>query len=391
MIRMTVDLALSGFDLAAWLYLLFARGGFWRADIRDDDGTSFAPAEWCSVIAVVPARNEAKIIANSLSSLLNQDYATPLKVILVDDQSDDGTADAARAAAERAGGSDRLTILRGEPLPQVWTGKLWAMKQGVAQASSLADPPHYLLLTDADIAYEPDVIRRLVSRAEAGSLVLTSLMVKLRCESLAERALIPAFVFFFQMLYPFAWTNRHDSKMAAAAGGCMLVRRDALEAAGGIEAIRSSLIDDCALGRSMKRQGPIWLGLTDSVHSLRPYPGLGDIRRMVSRSAYDQLNYSPLQLAGAVAGMLLTYLLPPLFAIFGSGLAQAMGAVTWGLMAFAFLPIVRFYRLSPLWAVALPVIAALYMVFTLDSAVQHWRGRGGLWKGRVQARRAEAS
>ncbi len=272
---MTVELALSGFGLAAWLYLLLARGGFWRADIRDEVGVPHAPAEWPSVIAVVPARNEADVIAKSLSSLLNQDYANPLKVILVDDQSDDGTADAARTAAEAAGASDRLTILRGKPLPQGWTGKLWAMKQGVAQASSLAEPPRYLLLTDADIAYEPGVIRRLVARAEAGSLVLTSLMVKLRCESLAERALIPAFVFFFQMLYPFAWTNRRDSTMAAAAGGCMLVRRDALEAAGGIEAIRSSLIDDCALGRSMKKQGAIWLGLTDSVHSLRPYPGLG--------------------------------------------------------------------------------------------------------------------
>ena len=388
---MTVELALSGFGLAAWLYLLLARGGFWRADIREEADVPHDPAEWPSVIAVVPARNEADVIANSLSSLLNQDNSKPLKVILVDDQSDDGTKDAARIAAEEARASDRLTILSGEPLPQGWTGKLWAMKQGVAQASSLAEPPRYLLLTDADIAYEPDVIRRLVARAEAGSLMLTSLMVKLRCESLAERALIPAFVFFFQMLYPFAWTNRRDSTMAAAAGGCMLVRRDALEAAGGIEAIRSSLIDDCALGRIMKKQGPIWLGLTESVHSLRPYPGLGDIRRMVSRSAYDQLNYSPLLLAGTVAGMLLTYLLPPLFAIFGTGVAQAIGALTWGLMSLAFLPIVRFYRLSPFWAAALPVIAALYMVFTLDSAVQHWRGRGGLWKGRVQARRAEVS
>ncbi len=388
---MTVELALSGFGLAAWLYLILARGGFWRADIRDEVGVPPTPAEWPSVIAVVPARNEADVIATSLSSLLNQDYAKPLKVILVDDQSNDGTADAARAAAEKTGASDRLTILRGEPLPQGWTGKLWAMKQGAAQASSVAELPRYLLLTDADIAYEPNVIRRLVARAEAGSLVLTSLMVKLRCESLAERALIPAFVFFFQMLYPFAWTNRRDSTMAAAAGGCMLVRRDALEAAGGMEAIRSSLIDDCALGRSMKKQGPIWLGLTDSVHSLRPYPGLGDIRRMVSRSAYDQLNYSPLLLAGTVAGMLLTYLLPPLIAIFGTGIAQAIGALTWGLMSLAFLPIVRFYRLSPLRAASLPVVAAFYMVFTLNSAVQHWRGRGGLWKGRVQARRAEAS
>ena len=388
---MTLDLALSGFGLAAWLYLLLARGGFWRADIHDEVGIPHAPATWPSVVAVVPARNEVDVIAKSLSSLLNQGYSIPLKVVLVDDQSDDGTTDAARTAAEEADASDRLTILRGEPLPQGWTGKLWAMKQGVAQASLDAEPPRYVLLTDADIAYEPDVIHRLVARAEAGTLALTSLMVKLRCDSLAERALIPAFVFFFQMLYPFAWVNRRDSTIAAAAGGCMLVRRDALEAAGGIEAIRSSLIDDCALGRSMKKQGAIWLGLTGSVHSLRPYPGLEDIRRMVSRSAYDQLNYSPRLLLGTVAGMLLTYLLPPLFSIFGTGLAQAIGALTWGLMALAFSPIVRFYRLPHLWAAALPVIAALYMVFTLNSAVQHWRGRGGLWKGRVQARRAEVS
>jgi len=388
---MTLELALSGFGLAAWIYLLLARGGFWRADIREEDGAPLAPAEWPSVVAVVPARNEADVIAKSLWSLLTQDYPRSLKVILVNDQSDDSTADAARATAEAAGARDRLTVVRGEPLPQGWTGKLWAMKQGVAKASSLAEAPRYILLTDADIAYDQGLIRRLVARAEARSLVLTSLMVKLRCKSLAERALIPAFVFFFQMLYPFAWVNRRESTMAAAAGGCMLVRRDALEAAGGIEGIRSSLIDDCALGRSIKREGAVWLGLSDSVHSLRPYPGLGDIRRMVSRSAYDQLNYSPLLLAGTVIGMLLAYLLPPLFALFGAGLPQIIGALTWGLMAFAFWPIVRFYRLSPLWAAALPVISALYMVFTLDSAMQHWRGRGGLWKGRVQARRMEAS
>lgn len=388
---MTVELALIGFGLAAWLYLLLARGGFWRSDIRDEDGLPPPPAEWPLVVAVVPARNEADVISKSLSSLLSQDYPRPLRVIFVDDQSDDGTAAAARAAAEAVGANGRLIVVQGEPLPQGWTGKLWAMKQGVSRASALAEPPRYLLLTDADIAYEPGVIHRLAARAEAGSLVLTSLMVKLRCKSLAERALIPAFVFFFQMLYPFAWVNRRDSAMAAAAGGCMLVRHDALEAAGGIQAIRSSLIDDCALGRCLKKQGSIWLGLTASAHSLRHYPALEDIRRMVARSAYDQLNYSPLLLAGTVIGMLLTYLLPPLFAIFGTGLAQAIGALTWGLMAFAFLPIVRFYRLSPLWAAALPVIAALYMVFTLNSALQHWRGRGGLWKGRVQARRAEAS
>jgi hopene-associated glycosyltransferase HpnB len=265
------------------------------------------------------------------------------------------------------------------------------MKQGIQQATSGAERPRYLLLTDADIAYDKGVVRRLAARAEARSLVLTSLMVKLNCESLAERALIPAFVFFFQMLYPFAWVNRRDNPVAAAAGGCMLVRTDALEAASGIEAIRSSLIDDCALGRSMKRQGQIWLGLTDSAHSLRPYPRLADIRQMVARSAYDQLNYSPLLLAGTVIAMLLTYLMPPLLALFATGVVQTIGVLTWGLMTVAFLPIVRFYKLSPLWAMALPGIASLYMIFTLDSAWQHWRGQGGLWKGRVQAHRSEVS
>ncbi len=228
-------------------------------------------------------------------------------------------------------------------------------------------------------------------RAEAGQLALTSLMVKLRCESFAERLLIPAFVFFFQMLYPFAWVNRRNNAVAAAAGGCMLVRREALERAGGIEAIRSSLIDDCALARNMKKQGPVWLGLTESARSLRPYPRIADIRQMVARSAYDQLNYSPLLLAGTVIAMTIAYILPPALGLGGAGYAQAMGWVGSLLMTVAYLPMVRFYRLSPLWALALPVSSGLYMLFTLDSALQHWRGRGGLWKGRLQARRAEAS
>ncbi len=388
---MTFETALSAVGLAAWLYLLAARGGFWRANVRDEADLAPDPAVWPSVAAVVPARNEADVIGANVTSLLTQDYPQPLAVILTDDQSDDGTAEAARSAANAAGALERLTVLSGKPLPPGWTGKLWAQKQGVEQARSLAQSPRYLLLTDADIAYGKGVVRRLVARAEARGLVLASLMVELRCESLAERMLIPAFVFFFQMLYPFAWVNRKDSAMAAAAGGCMLVRADALEAAGGIEAIRSSLIDDCALGRSMKRQGPIWLGLTGSVHSLRPYPGFGDIRRMVARSAYDQLHYSPLLLAGTVIGMTLTYLMPPLLAVLGTGLAQAGGALTWALMTAAFYPIVRFYKLSPLWAVALPAIGGCYMLFTLDSALQHWRGKGGFWKGRVQGARAEAS
>jgi hopene-associated glycosyltransferase HpnB len=228
-------------------------------------------------------------------------------------------------------------------------------------------------------------MRRLAARAQAGGLVLTSLMVKLRCESLAEQASIPAFIFFFQMLYPFAWVNRPGSEVAAAAGGCMLVRADALAKAGGIESIRTALIDDCALAKALKAQGPIWVGLTERVRSIRPYPDFSDIRRMVARSAYAQLRYSPLLLAGTVAGMLLTYLAPPLLAVFASGAARAIGLVTWILMAIAFIPTLRFYRLPLYWSLALPAIACLYMLFTLDSAYQYVRGRGGSWKGRAQA------
>jgi hopene-associated glycosyltransferase HpnB len=257
------------------------------------------------------------------------------------------------------------------------------MQQGIAHAERAR--PEFLLLTDADIAYAPDTLRNLVAHAQARNLVLTSLMAKLRCESFAERALIPAFIFFFQMLYPFAWVNRRENPTAGAAGGCMLVRRKALHAAGGVESIRGDLIDDCALGRRLKRGGPIWLALTDRVRSLRPYPRVEDIRRMVARTAYCQLRYSPLLLAGTAVGMALTYLAAPLLAIFATGLPQLIGTLVWFMMMVAFYPTLRFYRLSPLWGPALPLIALAYLVFTLDSAYQHARGRGGLWKGRVQA------
>ena len=266
--------------------------------------------------------------------------------------------------------------------PAGWTGKLWAMKQGVELAETGA--PAYLLLTDADIVYAPDTLSRLVARAAAGGLVLNSLMVRLRCDSPAEHALIPAFVFFFQMLYPFAWVNHPDRGTAAAAGGCMLVRDDALRAAGGIDSIRGALIDDCALARNLKKQGPIRLGLTENVDSIREYPALKDIRRMVARSAYAQLGYSPLLLAGTVAGMVLTYLVPVLLALFARGLPEILGLLTWAMMAIAFQPTLRLYRLSPLWGLALPLIALAYLAFTVDSALQHVRGTGGLWKGRVQ-------
>jgi hopene-associated glycosyltransferase HpnB len=384
---MSASLALASAALAAWLYLIALRGGFWRASVRDDRGSVPEPQVCPSVIAVVPARNEADVIAASIGSLLGQDYPGSFAVILVDDQSTDDTAAAARAAASRTQAQDRLTVISGLPLPPGWAGKLWAMKQGVDHARVLPTPPDYLLFTDADIVFDAGALRRLVARAEARRLVLTSWMVKLRCTSLAERALIPAFVFFFQMLYPFAWVNRAGGATAAAAGGCMLVRRDALGEAGGIEAIRGSLIDDCALGKKLKSVGPIWLGLTDLAHSLRPYPQLGDIWRMVSRSAYDQLRYSPVLLAGVAAAMGLIFFAPPLVALFAEGLAQFFGLFAWALMALAFQPMLRFYGVSSLWGVALPVIAALYLTFTLDSAYQYSRGRGGLWKGRVQAGR----
>jgi hopene-associated glycosyltransferase HpnB len=298
----------------------------------------------------------------------------------VDDQSTDGTAEVARHAAAAA---DRLTILSGAALPAGWTGKPWAIKQGIEHAQ--ISEPTYLLLTDADIVYAPDALTRLVSQAQANGLVLNSLMVMLRCESFAERAFIPAFIFFFQMLYPFAWVKRHDRTTAAAAGGCMLVRRDALCAAGGIEDIRGALIDDCALARNLKTRGPIRLGLTERVRSIRAYAAVQDIRRMVARSAYAQLRYSPLLLAGTVAGMALTYLAPVLLALFSHGFSQTLGLLAWAIMAIAFQPVLRFYRLSPLWGPFLPVIALAYMAFTLDSAYQYARNRGGLWKGRIQS------
>lgn len=371
--------------LAIWLYLIAARGGFWLASVRDDSAQDARLTTSPGIIAIVPARNEAEVIAENIHSLLTQDYPGSFRVVLVDDQSRDGTAEIATTIAQDLNAQDRLIIVRGQALPANWTGKVWAMKQGVDHAESLREPPRYLLFTDADIAYAPDALARLVARAEAGSLVLTSLMVKLRCETFAERALIPAFVFFFQMLYPFAWVNRPQSGTAAAAGGCMLVRRDALRAAGGIEAISDALIDDCALARKLKSAGPIWLGLTDRVRSLRAYPHFGDIRRMVSRSAYDQLYYSPILMIGTVIGMTLVYLVPPFFTLFGNGMSRISGALAFALMVLAFQPILRFYRCSPFWGLTLPAIAAAYMVFTLDSAYQHVRGRGGLWKGRVQA------
>ena len=382
--------AISLIPLAIWAYLLFGRGWFWLCGERDDSAagankTPNAPDAWPSVVAIIPARDEADMIARSVGSLLRQDYPGPFSVVVVDDQSTDGTAAVASNAASDAHADERLKIVTGSgPLPG-WTGKLSAMRQGLAEVEASGATPEFVLFTDADIAYAPHVLPRLVEIARAKNSVLTSLMVKLRCESAAERWLAPAFVFFFQMLYPFAWVNDPRRATAAAAGGCMLVRREALHAAGGLEAVRNALIDDCALGALMKGQGQIWLGLTESVDSLRAYSTFAEFRRMVSRSAFAELRYSPLRLAGAIGGMALVYVAPPLFAIFGRGVAQAAGAVTWAMMAIALAPMLRLYGRPLIGGFALPAIAVTYVAFTFDSALQYWRGRGGYWKGRFQA------
>jgi hopene-associated glycosyltransferase HpnB len=374
-------IAVAVIAVAIWLYLLTARGGFWRAIERDD----WQPARSSPlprVAAVVPARNEAAAIAESIGSLIRQDYRGAWTVIVVDDDSSDATAEIARGLAHD---SERLRVVRSRALPAGWTGKLWALKQGVDTAMALPRPPDYFLFTDADVVHSPDSVSRLIGHSQRNGLALTSLMVKLRCETFAERASVPALVFFFQMLYPFSWVNQPRSTVAAAAGGCMLLRADVLREAGGIEAIRGALIDDCALAKSLKALGPIWIALTDRVHSIRPYPTLADIRRMVARSAYAQLRYSPVLLLATVAGIVLTFFVPALLAIFGGGSTRVVSLIAWLLMAIAFQPTLRFYRLSPLWGAALPAIALQYLLFTLDSAYQYSCGRGGSWKGRMQA------
>ena len=362
--------------LAVWLYLLLGRDGFWRMAERDDLPVAL-PKHWPSVVAVVPARNEADVIQQSIGSLLAQDYPGDFRVVLVDDQSDDGTGDLARALA-----ADRLTVLAGRAAAGGLDRKIMGDEPGRGSGRSRAD---FLWFTDADIAHAPDNLSRLVARAEEDNRVLVSLMARLSCQTAAEHFLIPAFVFFFDMLFPFRAVNDPWRKTAAAAGGCMLVRRSALEGAGGLDAIRHNIIDDCALARALKAQGSIWLGLTDRAVSLRPYEHLADIRKMVSRSAYAQLNYSPLLLAGTLFGLFVVYIAPVLAMLFAWYYVQLAGALTWIIMAVMFQPILRFYRLQPWWGFLLPLIGIFYAGFTLDSAIQHWSGRGGMWKGRAQA------
>ncbi len=372
-----------GFSLALlafliWIALLGLRGNFWRADqcLGEPDPERNV---WPEIVAVIPARNEAKTINSTLTPLLQQDYGGRVSVIVVDDNSDDGTAGAAGKAVN-------LTVIKGQPLAPGWSGKLWAVKQGLNEAGRAHPDAPFVLLTDADITHDAQSLKRLVAKAEAENLDLVSLMVLLRCESFWEKLLIPAFVFFFQKLFPFAWVNDPAKSTAAAAGGCMLVRRDALKAAGGIDAIQGRLIDDCALAGMIKNNGRIWLGLTDKVQSRRCYERLSEIWHMVSRTAFEQLNNSFLNLVGAVLGMVVIYLVPPLAAMTllgGSPEVVVIGLVTWwGLMQWAFGPTLRLYQLSPMWGVLLPVSALFYTLMTIASAVKYWRGRGGAWKGR---------
>jgi hopene-associated glycosyltransferase HpnB len=382
---MTV-LLLSLASLAVWAYLIGFRGAFWRLAEHDRAlPPPGAPAPvGVHVTAIIPARDEAEVIRESLGSLFAQDFSGSLDIVLVDDESSDGTAGLARAAAASCGAEARLTVLAASAPAKGWTGKLAAMQRGFDHVRALPQQPDFVLFCDADIAFDPPALERLVTGALARGAVLTTLMVKLRCESLAERLFVPAFVFFFQMLYPFAWVNDPSRKTAAAAGGVMLIRPEALARAGGLAAIRDALIDDCALGALMKKQGPIWLGLTQIVHSLRAYPRFSDIERMVTRSAYAELHYSPLRLAGAVLGMGVVYLAPP-FLLFAAPPAAGFGLVAYLLMVQAYMPSLRFYGVSRAYAFALPLIAACYTWFTIKSAIEHISGRGGAWKGRYQA------
>jgi len=372
-----ITLAIAALCCLIWLYLIGARGKFWRIAPAAAPTLGFASAPRVAVI--VPARNEADLIGQTIQSLLAQDYPGPLHIFVVDDQSSDQTAAVVRDAAAEHG--ERLTIIASVPLPSGWTGKMWALAQGVQQASAFA--PDYFLFTDADVVHAPQSVSSMVALAEAGNHDLVSMMVTLRCESFPERALIPAFVFFFFMLYPPAWVNSKKHKTAAAAGGDILVRPAALARIGGIAAIRHELIDDCALAREIKRTGSVWLGLTKNARSIRPYVSFGVIGRMISRNAFYQLNHSAWLLIGTIIGLAVTYAAPPVLLFFG-GWAALFGASAWLLMTFSFMPIERFYSLSPLWALALPLVAMFYAGATVHSAIQYWLGRGGEWKDRVQ-------
>ena len=363
--------------LAIWIYLLLGRGGFWR--MRDAPPEGALPASPPAVVAVVPARNEALLVARAIGSLVRQRYPGDFHIVLVDDDSSDGTAGAARRTAP----AGILYVLPASPVPPGWTGKLWAASEGLRAARRF--DPEYLLLTDADIVHPPENLSVLVARAASGGYDMVSFMATLECRTLAERVLIPAFVFFFFMLYPPAWIGGLRHRTAAAAGGCILIRTEMLDRLGGLAAIRGEVIDDCALARAVQHHGGrVWLGLSAATRSVRGYAACGEIARMISRTAFAQLHHSVWLLLATVLGLALTYMLPPLLAIAAPAPAAALGAGAWLCMSIAYFPALRFYRRSPLWAPLLPAIAAFYMAATIHSALCYWRGAGGMWKGRAQ-------
>ena len=374
---------------AAWVGLVVARGRFW--DARTDGLREPAPGDPApDVHAVVPARNEADVVARTVASLLAQDYPGRFAITLVDDRSDDGTGAVARAVIAEQDAADRARVVAGRARPDGWTGKVWALAEGVAAARASGAPPVYWWLTDADVEHDADTLARLVATATRDERALVSQMVALHCTSAWERVLIPAFVFFFRMLYPFAWVNDDRRRTAAAAGGCVLVADDMLARIGGIERIKGELIDDCALAAAVKGAGGgLRIGLATRSRSLRAYAGLRPIWSMVARTAYTQLRRSPLLLAGTVAGMLLLYYVPVAATFAGVRRGRAdialPGLLAWALMAFAFAPTLRLYRVPARAAAALPFAAALYTGMTLDSARRHAQRRGGAWKGRTFA------
>jgi hopene-associated glycosyltransferase HpnB len=382
-----IALIVAGVSLAVWIFLTLFRGAFWQLHAFDDDNAVHESVKkYPRIAAIVPARDEAQTIGRTVESLARQVYRGELRIFVVDDHSEDNTAGLAQAAAEKAEASGRVTILPGQPLPAGWTGKLWALQQGASLAA--AEAPEYFWFTDADIVHAPDTLERLVSRAEGQHLDLVSLMVLLQARTFPERLLIPAFLYFFLKLYPPKWIADPKSRTAGAAGGCVLLRCAALERIGGFAAIRSEVIDDCALARAVKRSGGrIWLGLTRKSVSLRAYKTFAEIRGLIARTAFTQLGYSTLLLLGTLVGMLLTYLAPVVLAFSFQPVVWILSFAAWALMIITYMPTVRFYGLSPLSALFLPMAAVFYSYATWQSAVRYWLGRGGEWKGRAQAPR----
>jgi hopene-associated glycosyltransferase HpnB len=373
-------------SLLIWLYLFFFNGHFWQIWIADADSQAVPALEdWPSVTAVVPARNEAASIEQTVKALARQNYAGKFSIVVVDDHSEDGTGDLARKVGAESSTPTNVEVLAAPPLETAWTGKLWALQAGVDATS--ANPPAFFWFTDADVIHGAETLQQLASRAERDRLDLTSLMVLLQAESFAEKLIIPPFLYFFLMLYPPGWIVNPKARTAGAAGGCSLLRNSALTRIGGLGAIRSEVIDDCSLARGVKKSGgKIWMGLTRKSVSLRRYAGFGELRDMIARTAFTQLNYSALQLLGTLIGMLLTFVAPVALSLSTNPRVWAPALLAWCLMSASFLPTVIFYRLSPIWSPFQPVAIIFYAYGTFLSAVRFWLGRGGQWKGRAQAR-----